>query len=713
MRIVLAILALLLAWHFGPATLALLVIVVPAAASVLGFLMPDFTGQSFAFYLQVIITGFLFWWLLRAALFVFSFALPEAARFTNTKLVRRMQGVAAELAIVGLFSGIGIAVLEHTVEGRAASAAVHEEASRLLGPTPPEFGPGSAAIRQAMPGYPADLADIAAAEARYEWVDTQLDASPLWRKWLYLKVSPEVRGGLFTSSILLYVMFGWLLKRVLARLQGGLMRFVEAGRFGFGGSARFASLVEEWPLRRRTIAWPWSKKVPSLFMGRSLYNRFLHVGLQDDRHMLTIAGSRAGKGACCIIPNLLTWEGSAIVIDPKGTNAAVTAQRRRAMGHDVYVVDPFHEVIGHLGRAESDGFNPLTAVDLNSRTVREQIGVLADALVVREKAAPNQKHWDDGALTMARGLITQLLSGDYKDPSLPMLRDLLAMPPKEQDGLWVKMLRNKAAGGGARDAASRIFAGAGTEEIQNILSNVNKHTEWLSSAPVADVLSRSTFAFSQLREKPTTVYLVLPLGALKEHNRFLRLFINMAIMQMSTGGRSKVPVLMMLDEFLTLGHMSEVEKAFVFMAGYNLTVWPFVQDYGQLEELYGGAVSSFVTNSRAVQVFGVSDSTSTGFVSEQIGKRSMRHVWGMAQLRSEMFRQPDEVAKEVARETGQQYILRAGKAPLLLEKVRYFEDGNGPTDAVPGSFSEVIKQNIERISYPFRGLYGKDPDYSA
>ena len=47
-----------------------------------------------------------------------------------------------------------------------------------------------------------------------------------------------------------------------------------------------------------------------------------------DRHLLTVAPTRAGKGVAAIIPNLLTYPGSALVIDPKGENAMVTALRR-------------------------------------------------------------------------------------------------------------------------------------------------------------------------------------------------------------------------------------------------------------------------------------------------------------------------------------------------------------------------------------------------
>ena len=52
------------------------------------------------------------------------------------------------------------------------------------------------------------------------------------------------------------------------------------------------------------------------------------IGWNDDRHVMTIAGSRAGKGVSLIIPNLLLYEGSALVIDPKGENARITARRR-------------------------------------------------------------------------------------------------------------------------------------------------------------------------------------------------------------------------------------------------------------------------------------------------------------------------------------------------------------------------------------------------
>jgi len=57
------------------------------------------------------------------------------------------------------------------------------------------------------------------------------------------------------------------------------------------------------------------------------------IGVGDDRHIITIAGSRAGKGRSALVPNLLTYPGSILVLDPKGDLARITAERRRQMGH--------------------------------------------------------------------------------------------------------------------------------------------------------------------------------------------------------------------------------------------------------------------------------------------------------------------------------------------------------------------------------------------
>jgi len=56
----------------------------------------------------------------------------------------------------------------------------------------------------------------------------------------------------------------------------------------------------------------------AIYLGRNEQGR--PIGINDDRHIFTAAGNRAGKGTSLIIPNLYLWEGSAVIIDPKGEN---------------------------------------------------------------------------------------------------------------------------------------------------------------------------------------------------------------------------------------------------------------------------------------------------------------------------------------------------------------------------------------------------------
>src|SRR5271155_3618262 len=107
----------------------------------------------------------------------------------------------------------------------------------------------------------------------------------------------------------------------------------------------------------------WKYEPGKVFLGSLPGNRL--IGVSDDSHIMTIAGSRAGKGVSTIIPNLIESPGSVLVIDPKGENARHTKNRRghgsravqESLGQDVFVLDPFG-VSGH----PTASFNPLSMI---------------------------------------------------------------------------------------------------------------------------------------------------------------------------------------------------------------------------------------------------------------------------------------------------------------------------------------------------------------
>ena len=381
---------------------------------------------------------------------------------------------------------------------------------------------------------------------------------------------------------------------------------------------------------------------------------------------LTVAGSRAGKGRSAIIPNLLTWPGSALVIDPKGTNAAVTAHRRgrgggrvtKFLGQEVHIVDPFRLVPGIW----SARFNPLAAIDPKSNQFAEDIDLVVDSLVIQEREG-EASHWDETARTLIGGVLAHLVQ-TRKGATLVHMRQALTLEGMEREKLFKEMM---AQGGIARAGASLIQT-AGPNERGSIFTTALRNTRWLESKAMQEVLAESDFDIRNIKKEPMTVYVVLPPELLETHNRFMRLFVNLAIRGMSVGAKPRYPVLFVLDEFYALGRMTLIEKSAGLLASFGLKLWPIIQNIGQLKHLYPHNYEAFIANAGAIQAFGVSDNTTAEFLISRMGKTARTEQVGTNVMRVvEELREKQEVEREVSRDTGKQLIFRAGEQPMLAQ----------------------------------------------
>lgn len=477
----------------------------------------------------------------------------------------------------------------------------------------------------------------------------------------------EDTPGRFIAGILIGHLF--LRAGVQAFITSSLclmfISFLDASKRGYGGAGRFTGLFEE-------MASSFFQKDDEIFLGRSLFNPFVKIGIRDDRHMLTIGGSRGGKGVSAIIPNLLKWKGSAIVIDPKGTNAAVTARfRREKLRQNVYVIDPF----GESKIDDVSYFDPLSQFSPDDSDAREKVMLVADALIVQAEGT-RDPHWDEKSVTILAGFIAHLMTDPTYETrrTLPELRKMVNMSGDVRLRLFADMQNNMSFGELPHQVANSIENMGDSAEFKSIMSSMEKHTEWMSSPAMIEVMSQASFNFSDLKTQGTTVYLVIPPQYLKTHARFIRLFINLTIRGFVEGGRSRIPTLMIMDEFLSLERMKEVENAMSWAAGYNLLFWPFVQQFGTFKELYGESVDAFISNCRAVQVFAVNGQPTKEFVSENLGKRPLQSLLNVTRSNETLsLRESSEVDKDVSAESGRQYIIQTGKPTMLIERVPYFK----------------------------------------
>jgi len=444
------------------------------------------------------------------------------------------------------------------------------------------------------------------------------------------------------------------------------------------GSARFANRKELKKLQRED----------GLLIGRNPHTgRLLHY--DGPAHLITLAPTRAGKGVGTVIPNLLAAERSVLVIDPKGENARIAGEARRRFG-TVHVLDPF-EVSGHPSAA----YNPLDRLTPDSLDLGEDAASLTEALVMDPPGQVTEAHWNEEAKAILGGLIMFCVCHEDRERrSLATVREYLTLPSEKLRALLELMQDSDEAGGLIARAANR-FLGKADREAASVLSNAQRHTHFLDSPRIAKCLARSDFAFSDLRHRITSVFLVLPPNRMDAYSRWLRLLVSQALQDIArdaealttTKGaqhasqRLSSPTLFLLDEFAALGRLEAVERAMGLMAGYGLQLWPILQDMSQLKDLYGERAGTFIANAGVQQVFGVNDFETAKWLSQMIGQET-------AGFQTDSFKPGDGPSfsnnltgrdlltpDEIMQLPPDRQLLRVqGQATAIAAKLRYYAD---------------------------------------
>lgn len=337
-----------------------------------------------------------------------------------------------------------------------------------------------------------------------------------------------------------------------------------------------------------------------------------------DRHLLTVAPTRAGKGICAIVPNLLTYKGSALVIDPKGENALITGKARHDMGHHVMLLDPWDLAASRMG-TEPSRFNPMDWLQPDDPDLAENAMLLADALVVPTPGGKD-KFWDEEAKALLVGLILHVATDEEEADhrNLGRVRDLLMLNKEGLTNLFDHMALSEqpiVAGTGSRSAVKS------EEVLANVMASAQAQTHFLDSPRIRESLSASDFAFEHLKSEQLTIYLILPADRLSTFGRWLRLLIQQAITvnARNIDQKPERPVLFMLDEMPALGHLTMIEQAYGLMAGFGIQLWGIVQDLSQLKKIYGDSWETFVSNSGVLQYFGSRDQMTAEYFSKLCG----------------------------------------------------------------------------------------------
>jgi type IV secretion system protein VirD4 len=420
-----------------------------------------------------------------------------------------------------------------------------------------------------------------------------------------------------------------------------------------------------------------------LYLGRFVDDAGGRLGgklvYSSERHAILFGPNGSGKGVRFLMPNLLgdyLGDRSVVVIDPKGELAAVTAwYRHHTLGHDVKILDPFGKLFDaikkspehdkliaglltkrgfdprdpalheqNIGALIDDGFNPLDGLEPTidgkpNPTFYDDAAAIGEALI-KLATGSEAPHWSESA----QGLVTAFVMWEKvreKQPgeiaSLKNVRRLLTEadewgPAVDDDGKQTEeLIQTHGLAARAREMVEKggyeiaSLAGRFTQrndELASIQSTADTQTRWLLSPRIRESLKKTQgIRFKQLKEKPTTVYVILPAERMRTHSVWLRLVVVSVLRALYRAGGLRT--MLLIDEMAALGHLGPLEDAFGLVRGYRVQIAGVLQDLGQLKALYKERWESFMANAGVIMGYAPNDLTTGDWMSRRSGQTTV------------------------------------------------------------------------------------------
>jgi type IV secretion system protein VirD4 len=344
-----------------------------------------------------------------------------------------------------------------------------------------------------------------------------------------------------------------------------------------------------------------------------------HIELGDELPILTFAPTGSGKGRGSIIPTLLTVDRQTIAIDPKGELFAVTARRRREMGHQVIALDPFG-----IMADKSDTLNPLDLLTLPGVDVEAEAQKLAEA-ISHDYLSKREAFWDQHGTGLLAGLLHYAVIGDESSNLQTVRKHLVGNDPIHKIAESADELSNKKLEDSLAYYEFTSFLNQSERETRpSVLASCSAYLKTFNSKCVIKAVEKSSFKLTDIiAGKPMTIYLIIPADKLNSHRALLRFWLGSIIGSLLS--RSKSPpskTLLLVDECGQLGTFDTLKQLVTLVRGFGVQPWLFFQSLYQLKENYGEAWRLFVDNAGAVQAFGFANQFAAGEWGEFFGRKS-------------------------------------------------------------------------------------------
>ncbi len=332
-------------------------------------------------------------------------------------------------------------------------------------------------------------------------------------------------------------------------------------------------------------------------------------------HALIVAPTGRGKTRGFVIPNLLTWQGSAVTLDVKGECYEATARHRAAQGDKVYRFAPTDWEGQRTHR-----YNPLLRINDLKDPARQQMELQLLATLFLQNDNDRVQGLLKGGIDLF--VAAGLLAFQRKKPTLGEIYRISASGGNKQKEYLARSheIENKAA--------KLIFTRLASTNNDTLTSYVSLLMtsgldQWQNPA-IDEATAVSDFDFRTIRKKPFSVYLVVQPLMVKPLAPLIRLLFSdllSALQDKEPGSDEPWPVMIMLDEFNRLGKMPIVAESIEVLRHYRGHLAVVTQTIPAIDEIYGENTRRALQGNAGVKLYLTpSDEKTVEELSKAVGK---------------------------------------------------------------------------------------------
>lgn len=485
------------------------------------------------------------------------------------------------------------------------------------------------------------------------------------------------------------------------------------------GSAKFASHPEMVKSGLLEPDKP-SDKYPSIVVGKVGKIFLLFRGQQ---FMYLAAPTRSGKGIGIVIPNLLHYRDSAVVLDVKDENFQITSGFRAACGQEIHRFAPDDE------NFKTSCWNPLSYVREDEKFRLSDLMTITNILY-----PPSDDPWSQTAESLFLGLSLYCMetAKEKERFNIASIKKMRVNLPflKDEETFMQYVKEREPFEPLSEDCISYLKSYAQTsDKIRNSIQISFDQPLGIFGDPIAaKATAKSTFDFRDVRKKRMTIYVSIKPANIDKFGKLLNLFFH----QLLAVNLDKLPqddpslkyqCLLLLDEFTAMGRISIIEKASAYMAGYNMRLLLIFQSKSQVKDrkLYDETGAQTMLTNMALQVvYAPREDSDAKEYSEMIGYFTEKGVSKSRQLTGKSGRSesvsdqrralllPQEI-KEIGFD--KEIISMENMRPALVDKIKWFNEpvfqkrANMPTPYVPdqSGMENTIEQAPESPLLRFEG----------